>query len=100
MTLRNYSIRLDEEEYEKLKKHLSESGDPDVNVGYVVRQYIRDLNRVLPDLKKSEFGLSFNLAFFGSMFRQLVRSAQLELLVKGDKVFAEKVQKRTNTGDK
>ena len=57
MGLKTYSLRLDEEEFEKLKKALSEHGDPDLNVGYVIRAYIRDLNRALPNLKKSDLGL-------------------------------------------
>jgi hypothetical protein len=93
MPLKNYSIRLDEEEYEKLKKSLSGFGDPDINIGFVLRQYIRDLNKAIPDLKKSDLGLSFNLAFFGSMLRQFARSAQLEALVKGDKIMIDKIKK-------
>jgi hypothetical protein len=86
-------MRLDEDEYEKLRKNLNTFGDPDINIGFVLRQYIRDLNRAVPDLKKSDMGLSFNLAFFGSMLRQFVRSAQLEHMVKGDKKMLEKVKK-------
>ncbi len=83
MALKTYSLRLDEDEFEKLRKSLSEYGDPDLNVGYVLRTYIKDLNSVLPDLKKSDLGIRSNLAFWGSMFRQLARSAQIENIMKG-----------------
>jgi len=48
MPLKPITLRLDEEEYEQLKKNLDAFGDPDINVAYVVRSYIRDLNRSLP----------------------------------------------------
>jgi len=83
MALKNFSIRLDEEEYEKLRKFLSEYGDPDLNIGYVVRNYISDLNSALPHLKKSMFGIRNNLAFWSSMFRQLMRTARVENIMKG-----------------
>jgi hypothetical protein len=53
MALKPITIRLDEEEYEKLKAHLEAFGDPDINVAYVVRSYIRDLNRSLPFMVKT-----------------------------------------------
>ena len=84
MSLKTYSLRLDEEEFEKLREALSEYGDPDLNVGYVIRSYIRDLNRALPDLKKSDYGLRNNLAFFGSFLRHINRIAKLEVMVKGE----------------
>ena len=37
MGLKTYSLRLDEEEFEKLREALSEYDDPDLNVGYVIR---------------------------------------------------------------
>lgn len=98
MGLKAYSMRLDEEEYEKLKKELSDYGDPDVNVSYVIRQYIKDLNKALPDLRKSDLGISFNLAFWGSMLRQFVRSAQLEGIVKGEKI-VERISKEAGKDD-
>ena len=67
MALKNYSIRLDEGEYEKLRKSLSDYGDPDLNIGYILRTYIKDLNKALPHLKKSELGIRNNLAFCGSL---------------------------------
>src|SRR5208337_5422532 len=86
MALKTYSLRLDEDEFEKLRQYLSDYGDPDLNVGFVIRSYIRDLNKALPDLKKSDLDLQFNLAFFGTMLRQFVRSAQIEGIVKGQKI--------------
>jgi hypothetical protein len=61
MALKNYSIRLDEEEYEKLKKYLNEHGDAEINIGFVLRQYIRDLNKAIPGLKTT--GLDPRLTF-------------------------------------
>jgi hypothetical protein len=83
MTLKTYSLRLDEEEYEKLRKALSEYGDPDLNIGYILRSYIRDLNKALPNLKKSDLGIRNNLAFFGSLLRHINRIAVIENILKG-----------------
>ncbi len=99
MALKTYSLRLDEEEYEKLKNELGEYGDPDLNVNFVIRQYVRDLNRALPDLKKSDLGIRFNLAFFGSLLRQFVRSAQIEGIVKGEKI-VEQIKKKAMKEEK
>lgn len=99
MVLKNYSIRLDEEEYEKLRKFLSDYGDPDLNIGFVIRTYIRDLNRALPDLKKSDLGLRFNLAFWGSMLRQVVRTAEIENIMKGAPI-VERVQAEEDDREK
>lgn len=84
MALKPVTIRLDEEEYEKLKKALSEQGDPDLNVGYVIRTYIRDLNKAIPDLKKSDYGFRNNLAFIGSFLGHFVRMARFEGMLKGE----------------
>jgi len=83
MAMKNYTIRLDEEEYEKLKKFLSEHGDPEMNISFVLRSYIRDLNSAIPDLKKSQLTLRSHVAFFGTLFKQFVRSAQVEGIMKG-----------------
>jgi hypothetical protein len=83
MGLKTYSLRLDEEEFEKLKKALSEYGDPDLNVGYVLRAYVRDLNRAIPNLKKSSWGLKNNLAMFGSFLKEMDRLIELEIIIKG-----------------
>jgi len=45
MALKTISLKLDQEEYEKAEENLSKFGDPDINVAYVLRAYIRDLNR-------------------------------------------------------
>lgn len=84
MGLKTYSLRLDEEEFEKLRKALSDYGDPDLNVGYVIRAYIRDLNRAIPNLKKSDFDLRNNLAFYGSFLRHIDRLVDIEIMVKGE----------------
>ena len=91
MGLKTYSLRLDEEEFEKLRKALSEHGDPDLNMGYVIRAYIRDLNRAIPSLKKSDLGLRNNLAFFGSFMKHIDRVVDIELLIKGE---SKKLQKK------
>ena len=39
MALKPITLRLDEEEYEKLKVHLEAFGDPDISVAFVVRSY-------------------------------------------------------------
>jgi len=94
MALKNYSIRLDEEEYEKLRKFLSDYGDPELNIGFILRTYIKDLNESLPHLKKSEFGIRNNLAFWGSMFRQAARTSQIENIIKGTP-FVERIKKES-----
>ena len=91
MGLKTYSLRLDEEEFEKLKKALSDHGDPDLNVGYVIRAYIRDLNKALPNLKKSDFGLRNNLALYGSFMGHLTRLIDVEIISKGQ---GKKIWKR------
>jgi hypothetical protein len=70
MALKPITLRLDEEEYEKLKEHLSEFGDPDINVAYVLRSYIRDLNRVLPFVVKSGWDLKNYFGMLGSWLKQ------------------------------
>jgi hypothetical protein len=70
MTLKAITIRLDEEEYEKLKAHLEAFGDPDINVAYVVRSYIRDLNRSLPFLLNSGWDLKNYFGMLGAWLKQ------------------------------
>jgi hypothetical protein len=89
MALKNYSIRLEEEEYEKLKKFLSEYGDADLNIGYVIRSYISDLNKVLPNIKKSSIGIRNNLALWSSTFRQMGRTIDIEDIVKGGSIIQQ-----------
>ncbi len=93
MALKNYSVRLDEEEYEKLKKYLSEHGDPEINVGFVLRQYIRDLNKAIPDLKKSSFDPRLSISLIGSMLKQFIRNADLANLMEGAYVGKKKLEK-------
>ncbi len=70
MALKPITIRLDEEEYEKLKTHLEAFGDPDINVAYVVRSYIRDLNRSLPFMLNSGWDLKNYFGLLGSWLKQ------------------------------
>ena len=71
MALKPITLRLDEEEYEKLKAHLEAFGDPDINVAYVVRSYIRDLNRSLPFMLNSGWDLKNYFGVLGSWLKQL-----------------------------
>lgn len=93
MALKNYSIRLDEEEYEKLRKYLGEHGDPEINVGFVVRQYIRDLNKAIPDLKRSGFDPRLSFSLIGSMLKQFIRNADLVNLMEGAYKGKKKLEK-------
>jgi len=70
MALKSVTLRLDEEEYEKLRVYLSEFGDPDINVAYVLRAYIRDLNRALPFFVKSGWDLKNYFGLLGSWLKQ------------------------------
>lgn len=70
MPLKPTTLRLDEEEYEKLKKYLEEFGDPDINVAYIVRSYIRDLNRAMPFMVKSGMDLKNYFGLLGSWLKQ------------------------------
>jgi hypothetical protein len=70
MSLKPITVRLDEEEYEQLKKLLDDFSDPDINVAYVLRCYIRDLNRALPFMVKSGVDLKSYLGLFGPWLKQ------------------------------
>jgi len=70
VALKPITLRLDEEEYEKLKAHLEAFGDPDINVAYVVRSYIRDLNRSLPFMLNSGWDLKNYFGMLGSWLKQ------------------------------
>ena len=83
MGLKTYSLRLEEDEFEKLRQTLSEHGDPDVNINYLIRAYISDLNVIMPNLKKSSLGLRNTFAFWSSVFRQMGRSIDVEDILKG-----------------
>lgn len=80
MALKPITLRLDEEEYEKLKQHLSEFGDPDINVAYVVRSYIRDLNRTMPFLVKAGWDLKNYFGMLGSWLKQFSSMGDAEML--------------------
>jgi len=81
MALKSVTLRLDEEEYEKLKEYLSEFGDPDINVAYVVRSYIRDLNRALPFVK-SGWDLKNYFGMLGSWLKQFSSMQDQEMFSK------------------
>ena len=70
MKLKPITLRLDEEEYEKLKKYLDEFGDPDINVAFIIRSYIRDLNRALPFMVTSGMDLKNYFGMLGSWLKQ------------------------------
>ncbi len=70
MALKPITLRLDEEEYEKLKAYLEEFGDPDINAAFVVRSYIRDLNRSLPFMLNSGWDLKNYFGMLGSWLKQ------------------------------
>jgi len=70
MALKSITLRLDEEEYEALKRHLEEFGDPDINVAFVVRSYIRDLNRALPLMLNSGIDLKGYFGMLGAWLKQ------------------------------
>ena len=83
MGLKSYVLRLDEEVYEGLRTALNEYGDPDLNISFVIRKYLRDLYEALPHLKKSDRSIMNNLAFWGMMLKQVSRTAQFENLLEG-----------------
>lgn len=82
MALKPITLRLDEEEYEKLRVYLSEFGDPDINVAYVLRSYIRDLNRALPFLLKSGWDLKNYFGLLGSWLKQIGSMTDSDLFSK------------------
>ena len=82
MALKPITLRLDEEEYERLKTYLTEFGDPDINVAYVLRAYIRDLNRALPFLLRSGWDLKNYFGLLGSWLKQFGAITDVEMLTK------------------
>ncbi len=76
------TLRLDEEEYEKLKEYLEEFGDPDINVAYVLRSYVRDLNRALPFLLNSGWDLKNYFGMLGSWLKQFGSMTDNEMFAK------------------
>jgi hypothetical protein len=85
MGLKTYALRLDEEVYEGLKKALTEYGDPDLNISFIVRRYLRDLYEALPYLKKSDFNVLNSLALWGTMLKNLRTIGQFEAIMKDKK---------------
>jgi hypothetical protein len=83
MGLKTYALRLDEEVYEGIKKALEETGDPDITISFLIRRYLRDLYETIPHLKKSEFGILNHVSYWGSVFKHMARTAQLENILKG-----------------
>jgi len=83
MALKTYALRLDEEVYDGLKKEMEAYGDPDLNMSFVIRRYLRDLYEAMPSLKKSEFSLLNSLALWGTMLKHLRAIAQFENIMKG-----------------
>ncbi len=82
MALKPITLRLDEEEYDKLKEYLSAFGDPDINVAYVIRSYIRDLNRALPFLVNSGWDLKNYFGLLGSWLKQFGSSSYYDMFSK------------------
>lgn len=83
MALKPITLRLDEEEYEKLKDNLSEFGDPDINVAYVMRAYIRDLNRAFPYILNSGWELKNYFGFLGFWLKQVGAMTDTEMFARG-----------------
>ena len=79
MALKPITLRLDEEEYEKLKVHLEAFGDPDINVAFVVRSYIRDLNRSLPFMLNSGWDLKNYFGMMGSWLKQFSSMSDVDM---------------------
>ena len=82
MALKPITLRLDEEEYEELREHLSKFGDPDINVGYVLRAYVRDLNRALPFLLAAGWDLKNYFGFLGIWLKQIGTMTDMEVFTK------------------
>ncbi len=82
MALKSITLRLDEDEYEKLKQLLIEFGDPDINAAYVVRSYIRDLNRALPFMVKSGMDLKNYFGLLGSWLKRLGSMTDVDVVSK------------------
>jgi hypothetical protein len=82
MALKAITLRLDEEEYEKLKQNLEKFGDPDINVAYVLRSYIRDINRALPFLVASGWDLKNYFGMLGSWLKQFGATTDAEMFSK------------------
>ncbi len=99
MALKIYSIRLDEEEYETLKKYLDEYGDPELNIGFVLRQYMRSLNRAIPYLKKSPLDARATLSMAEVMFQNYAMKGEFHR-IDGSEHIGEILVKRARKGKK
>jgi hypothetical protein len=82
MALKSITLRLDEEEYEKLRAHLVGFGDPDINVAFVLRSYIRDLNRALPFILKSGIDLKNYFGLLGSWLKQVGTMTDVDVITR------------------
>jgi hypothetical protein len=82
MALKPITLRLDEDEYEKLKGHLEAFGDPDINVAYVLRSYIRDLNRAMPFLVRAGWDLKNYFGLLGSWLKQFGSMTDMDMFAK------------------
>lgn len=82
MALKPITLRLDEEEYEKLKGYLNECGDPDINIAFVIRSYIRDLNRAMPLLIQSNWELKNYFGLLGAWLKQFGSMTDFDMFAK------------------
>jgi len=82
MGLKPITLRLDEEEYENLKENLGRFGDPDINIAYVIRAYIRDLNRAFPYIMSAGWDLKNYFGLLGIWLRQFVRMIDADMFTK------------------
>jgi alpha-glucosidase (family GH31 glycosyl hydrolase) len=82
MGLKPITLRLDEEEYENLKENLGRFGDPDINTAYVIRAYIRDLNRAFPYIISAGWDLKNYFGLLGIWLRQFVRMIDADMFTK------------------
>lgn len=82
MALKPITLRLDEEEYERLKKYLDEFGDPDINLAFIVRSYIRDLNRAMPFMTTSGMDLKNYFGMLGSWLKQFASITEADMFSK------------------
>jgi len=82
MRLKPITLRLDEEGHEKLKENLGSFGDPEINIAYVLRAYIRDLNRAFPYIMSAGYDLKNYFGLLGIWFRQFVRMIDTDTFTK------------------
>ncbi len=82
MALKPVTIRLDEAEYANLKEYLDKFGDPDINIAYVIRSYIRDLNRAMPLIMKSNWDLKNYFGLLGAWLKQFGSMTDYDALSK------------------